>query len=92
MAVNVSKTKYIIFKSKGRRVELNDDDGIFYDDNDDSEPYDISKKYRNLIEYLMTTPSLMTEPLSYWAFIWTRTYPLTHMLAMFATNYHSLIT
>jgi hypothetical protein len=43
MAVNVSKTKYIIFKSKGRRVELNDDEGIFYDDNDDIEPYDINK-------------------------------------------------
>jgi hypothetical protein len=46
MAVNVGKTKYIIFKSKGRRINLNDDEGIFYDDNDDSEPYDNSKVSR----------------------------------------------
>jgi hypothetical protein len=43
MAVNVSKTKYIIFKSRGKAIKLNDDEGIFYDDNDDSEPHDPSK-------------------------------------------------
>jgi hypothetical protein len=51
-----------------------------------------SVKYQNLIEYLMTTPSLVTEPINFWASIWTKTYPLTHILAMSATNYHNLIT
>jgi Reverse transcriptase (RNA-dependent DNA polymerase) len=43
MAVNVSKTKYIIFKNKG--VKINDDinDRIVYDDNEDDFPFDNSK-------------------------------------------------
>jgi hypothetical protein len=43
MAGNVSKSKYIIFKSRGRKININDDEGIFYDDNDDSEPHDANK-------------------------------------------------
>jgi hypothetical protein len=43
MAVNVSKTKYMIFKNKGKKIQLNDNEGVFYDDNDDSEPYDNNK-------------------------------------------------
>jgi hypothetical protein len=43
MAVNVSKTKYIIFKNKSKKINLHDDEGIYYDDNDDIEPYDINK-------------------------------------------------
>jgi Reverse transcriptase (RNA-dependent DNA polymerase) len=43
MAVNVNKTKYMIFKTKGKKVQLNDEEGIFYDDNDDSSPYDQTK-------------------------------------------------
>jgi hypothetical protein len=46
MAVNVSKTKYIIFKSRGRKIDINDEEGIFYDDNDDSEPHDPKKVVR----------------------------------------------
>ena len=33
MAVNVSKTKYIIFKPKGIKIILGDNEGIVYDDN-----------------------------------------------------------
>jgi hypothetical protein len=43
MAVNVSKTKYIIFKNKSKKINLHDDEGIYYDDNDDIEPYDVNK-------------------------------------------------
>jgi hypothetical protein len=43
MAVNVSKTKYIIFKPKGTNIYLNDDEGIFFDNNDDMNVYDPSK-------------------------------------------------
>jgi Reverse transcriptase (RNA-dependent DNA polymerase) len=43
IAVNVSKTKCIIFKNKG--VTINDDVNnlILYDDNDDDFPYDVGK-------------------------------------------------
>ena len=34
MAVNISKTKYIIFKPKGTKIILQDNDGIYYDDNE----------------------------------------------------------
>jgi hypothetical protein len=34
MAVNVSKTKFIIFKPKGKKIELNAEQGVFFDDND----------------------------------------------------------
>jgi hypothetical protein len=34
MAVNVSKTKFIIFKPKGKKVELHAEQGVFFNDND----------------------------------------------------------
>jgi Reverse transcriptase (RNA-dependent DNA polymerase) len=43
MAVNVGKTKYIIFKSRGKTIRLNDDEGVYYDDNDSNDVYDPSK-------------------------------------------------
>jgi hypothetical protein len=46
MAINVSKTKYIIFKPKGTKIELNDNEGIFFNDNDIDEPNDPSKIYK----------------------------------------------
>jgi hypothetical protein len=46
MAVNVSKTKYIIFKPKGKKVELNDNEGIFFNNNDVGGVVDQSKVYK----------------------------------------------
>jgi Reverse transcriptase (RNA-dependent DNA polymerase) len=44
MAVNVSKTKYIIFKNKGVKINEDDvNDKIVYDDNDDDLPFDQAK-------------------------------------------------
>jgi Reverse transcriptase (RNA-dependent DNA polymerase) len=46
MAVNVSKTKFIIFKPKGMRVELNDEYWIYFDNNDCGMPTDASKIFK----------------------------------------------
>jgi hypothetical protein len=46
MAVNVSKTKYIIFKPKGKKINLNDDEGIFFNNNDPLGPQDENKIYK----------------------------------------------
>jgi hypothetical protein len=46
MAVSFNKTKYIVFKSRGKKIDINDEEGIFYDDNDDSVPYDPNKLVR----------------------------------------------
>jgi hypothetical protein len=46
MAVNVSKTKFVIFKPKGKKVELNDDQGIFFNNNDLNVPQDPHKIYK----------------------------------------------
>ena len=43
MAVNVSKTKYIIFKPKGMTIKLDDNEGINFDDNDTGLPFDPTK-------------------------------------------------
>jgi hypothetical protein len=43
MAVNVGKTKYIIFKNKGVKIADEVNDRIVYDDNDDDCPFDASK-------------------------------------------------
>ena len=43
MAVNVSKTKYIIFKPKSIKIILGDNEGIVYDDNEIGQPIDINK-------------------------------------------------
>jgi hypothetical protein len=34
MAVNVSKTKYIIFKPRGKRIDLNNGEGVVFNNND----------------------------------------------------------
>jgi hypothetical protein len=46
MAVNVSKTKFIIFKPKGKKISLNPDEGIFFNNNDLNVPNDPSKIYK----------------------------------------------
>jgi hypothetical protein len=43
MAVNVSKTKFMIFKNKGVRIPNEINDQLIYDDNDDDFPYDPNK-------------------------------------------------
>jgi hypothetical protein len=43
MAVNVGKTKYIIFKNKGTKINDDVNDKIIFDDNDDDLPFDPSK-------------------------------------------------
>ena len=43
MAVNVSKTKYIIFKPKGVKVNIGPDNGVIFDENEIGMPKDISK-------------------------------------------------
>jgi hypothetical protein len=42
MAVNVSKTKFIIFKPKGKTVALNPGEGVLFNNND-SDEYDVNK-------------------------------------------------
>jgi hypothetical protein len=46
MAVNVSKTKYIIFKNRGKKISLNNDEGVFFNNNDPLGPQDESKIYK----------------------------------------------
>jgi hypothetical protein len=46
MAVNVSKTKYIIFKPRGKKVNLEDDEGIFFNNNDIGGDVDQGKIYK----------------------------------------------
>ena len=43
MAVNVSKTKYIIFKPKGMKINIEPDKGIVYDENEMGMPRNESK-------------------------------------------------
>ena len=43
MAVNVSKTKLIIFKPKGVKVNIGPDNGVIFDENEIGMPKDISK-------------------------------------------------
>jgi Reverse transcriptase (RNA-dependent DNA polymerase) len=43
MAVNVSKMNYIIFKPRGAKIELGDNEGIFYNDNEIGCEQEISK-------------------------------------------------
>jgi Reverse transcriptase (RNA-dependent DNA polymerase) len=43
MAVNVSKTKYIIFKPKGKKAEVGENNGVLFNNNDVSEPEDQNK-------------------------------------------------
>jgi hypothetical protein len=43
MAVNVSKTKYIIFKPKGKKIEIGPGEGIVFNNNDRDVPVDNNK-------------------------------------------------
>ena len=43
MAVNVSKTKYIIFKPKGVKIKIEQNNGIVYDENEIGKPKNMSK-------------------------------------------------
>ena len=43
MAVNVSKTKYIIFKPKGVKIKIEKNNGIVYDENEIGKPKNMSK-------------------------------------------------
>jgi hypothetical protein len=43
MAVNVGKTKFIIFKNKGIKIDEEVNNKIIYDDNDDELPFDPNK-------------------------------------------------
>jgi hypothetical protein len=43
MAVNVSKTKYIIFRNKGMPVNINETGPIVYDDNEIGKPFNAEK-------------------------------------------------
>jgi Reverse transcriptase (RNA-dependent DNA polymerase) len=53
MAVNVSKTKFIIFKPKGAKLNLNDNEGVVYNDNeigavpDESKITNLTRVYSN---------------------------------------------
>jgi hypothetical protein len=46
MAVNVSKTKFIIFKPKGKKIELDDNQGIYFNNNDLNGVQDPAKIYK----------------------------------------------
>jgi hypothetical protein len=43
MAVNVNKTKYIIFKPKGKKIEIGPGEGVLYNNNDRDVPVDNNK-------------------------------------------------
>ena len=43
MAVNVGKTKYIIFKPRGAKINLDANEGVVYDENETGLPKDSSK-------------------------------------------------
>jgi hypothetical protein len=43
MAVNVKKTKYIIFKQKGKRIEIGENEGVIFNNNDINATQDASK-------------------------------------------------
>jgi hypothetical protein len=43
MAVNISKTKFIVFKPKGMQANLDDDNWIYYDDTEICKPIDPNK-------------------------------------------------
>ena len=43
LTVNVNKTKYIIFKPKGVKVNIGPDNGVIFDENEIGMPKDISK-------------------------------------------------
>jgi hypothetical protein len=46
MAVNVSKTKFVVFKGKGMRATIDDNDWIYYDNNEIGAPPDPSKIFK----------------------------------------------
>jgi hypothetical protein len=46
MAVNVSKTKFIVFKPKGMKAEINEEDWVYYDNNEPGMPIDVNKKFK----------------------------------------------
>jgi hypothetical protein len=46
MAVNVAKTKFVVFKPKGMRADIDENDWIFYDNNDPNVPPDPSKIFK----------------------------------------------
>jgi hypothetical protein len=46
MAVNVSKTKFIVFKPKGMKAEINDENWIYYDNNEIGMPIHASKIFK----------------------------------------------
>jgi hypothetical protein len=45
MAVNVKKTKYIIFKQKGKRIEIGENEGVIFNNNDINATQDASKLF-----------------------------------------------
>ena len=55
MAVNVSKTKYIIFKPKGVKINIGDTTGIVYDENEIGMPKD-AKKITPLVRIYNESP------------------------------------
>ena len=63
MAVNVSKTKYIIFKPKGVKINIGDTTGIVYDENEIGMTKD-AKKSPRLLESTMKALILVTEPIN----------------------------
>ena len=72
MAVNVSKTKCIIFKPKDTKINIGDNDGVIYDNNEIGQPV-IKGKSLNQSEFIMTIPIRMKGLLSFWEFTLTNT-------------------
>jgi hypothetical protein len=46
MVVNASKTKFIVFKLKGMKAEINEEDWVYYDNNEPGMPIDVNKKFK----------------------------------------------
>ena len=80
MAVNVSKTKCIIFKPKDTKINIGDNDGVIYDNNEIGQPV-IKGKSLNQSEFIMTIPIRMKGLISFWEFTLTNTLSFDHYCA-----------
>jgi Reverse transcriptase (RNA-dependent DNA polymerase) len=89
MAVNVLKTKYIIFKPKGIKLNLSDEDGIYYNDNEICVEQDPSKVTK-LIRVSNDNPNPADRTfINFWGCYLTNTYLLTSIAATSTLKLHN---
>ena len=84
MALNLSKTKYIIFHSRGKKLDF-DENSIVYNENEIGKPQN-PDLITPLREFMTCTPKRTVEPTSFWVCILMRRYPFNIMLIPSVTN------